>query len=230
MSTPHITPIAPAPSLTEMVAEQIRAAIMDRQIGFGENISEERLAAQFGVSRTPVRDALSALQFTGLVRVLPKRGSFVFSPTVDEIRTLCEYRLILEREALKLAICENPASLLNALESALSRMNAAASANDLAAYARGDTAFHRAFFDNCNNPHMQSAHSLCEAQIAAIRHTYSLPSPGRIATSLEEHVQIVQLLAGGDLDGVRKHLRVHIQGMHAVASELLKSLGRSPQT
>ena len=55
-------------------------AIVDSQFAMGENISEERLTALFGVSRSPVRDALNALKFIGLVEILPKRGSFVFLP------------------------------------------------------------------------------------------------------------------------------------------------------
>ena len=225
MSTPSISQIQQPPSLTEMVAAKIRDAIMDGEIGFSENISEERLAVQFGVSRTPVRDALSALQFTGLVRVLPKRGSFVFSPSIEEIRALGDYRVILEREALKLAIAENSADLLAALDDAVVQMRGAVSGGNLKAYARADTAFHRAFFDHCGNLHMRAAHNLCEAQIAAIRHALSLPEPGRVEASLEEHSQIVALLTVGDLDGVRKQLRTHIQTMRSIASERLKAQG-----
>ena len=82
--------IDPPKTLTEIVAAKLREAIIEGHYAFGENISEDKLAAAFGVSRTPVRDALNALQFTGLVTVKPKRGSFVFNPTIEDVGEICD--------------------------------------------------------------------------------------------------------------------------------------------
>ena len=81
----RIAPIAPAKSVADQVRDGLRDAIVDGQFAMGENISEERLTALFGVSRSPVRDALNALKFIGLVEILPKRGSFVFLPGAAEV-------------------------------------------------------------------------------------------------------------------------------------------------
>ena len=60
-------------SLTEIVAQRVRQAIIDGEFALGQMISEETLAESFGVSRTPVRDALTLLQTTGLVEIRSKR-------------------------------------------------------------------------------------------------------------------------------------------------------------
>ena len=83
-------------SLTEIVTDRLRQAIIDGEFGLGEAISEETLAASFGVSRTPVRDALMQLQLAGLVVVQSKRGSFVFRPSLADAVALCDYRTMLE--------------------------------------------------------------------------------------------------------------------------------------
>src|SRR6185503_16160600 len=79
-----------APALASLVEERLRDAIMYGALGLGEAISEDRLATMLGVSRTPVREALTALQLQGLVVIQPQRGSFVFEPTERDLAEICE--------------------------------------------------------------------------------------------------------------------------------------------
>lgn len=72
-------------SLVVRLADNIREAIVSARLDLGEALSEESLAAAFEVSRTPVREALALLQTEGLVNVVAKSGSYVFSPTEDDI-------------------------------------------------------------------------------------------------------------------------------------------------
>ena len=116
--------IAQPKSLTEMVVARLEQAIVDGEFALGEAISEETLAKTFGVSRTPVRDALTALQRSGLVVVLPKRGSFVFRPSAADTAALCDYRYLLECEGLRLSRLAGPAEAKAAMDRAITAMEA----------------------------------------------------------------------------------------------------------
>lgn len=70
-----------AKSLTEAVTERLRDEIVNGGLGFGESLSETRIAARYDVSRTPVREAFACLSLEGLVITEPQQGTFVF--TID---------------------------------------------------------------------------------------------------------------------------------------------------
>jgi len=90
-------------SAADQVANALRLAILNGEFGPGEAVSQEQIAARFGVSRIPVRDAMNLLQAEGLLHIVPSKGSFVANPTPDEIRETYEIRVLLELEALRLA-------------------------------------------------------------------------------------------------------------------------------
>lgn len=132
-------------SLAMRLANEIREAIVSARFDLGEALSEESLAAAFEVSRTPVREALALLQTEGLVNVVAKSGSYVFSPTEDDIVELCEHRVTLEVEASRRALERNPEATLQALRDALAQMIMALEQDDRLAYGAADTEFHLSF-------------------------------------------------------------------------------------
>ena len=83
-------------SLSQRVMQRLRQAIIDGEFALGAAISEEMVANSFGVSRTPVREAMGQLQAQGLVVIRPQVGSFVFTPSADDITALCTFRIALE--------------------------------------------------------------------------------------------------------------------------------------
>jgi DNA-binding GntR family transcriptional regulator len=90
-------------SAADQVANALRLAILNGEFGPGQAVPQEQIAARFGVSRIPVRDAMNLLQAEGLLRIVPSKGSFVANPAPDEIRETYEIRVLLEVEALRLA-------------------------------------------------------------------------------------------------------------------------------
>ena len=116
-------------SLAAQVSARLREAIIDGRFALGEMISEEALATSFGVSRTPVREALSQLQSLGLVQVRPQRGSYVFAPTGEDIAALCEFRLVMEPCAARLAWAHDRQGTLSIMKTALADMAAARKAD-----------------------------------------------------------------------------------------------------
>lgn len=196
-------------SLSDQVAEKLQNAIVERRFTFGENISEEKLAAAFGVSRTPVRDALNSLQFTGLVEVRPKRGSFVFNPTPDEIVQLWEYREILEREACALAMRKNGEVLIGELRDILAQMTPDMPGAEVS-FARLDARFHRTFFLRCGNVYLQDAYSIGSARIATLITLFTRAHAGHRQASLADHLKMVECLAAGDCAAFGDVLAAHL--------------------
>ena len=194
---------------------------MEGRFGLGENVSEERLAGVFGVSRTPVRDALNALQFTGLVEVRPKRGSFVFRPTAHDVVELWEFREILEREACALAMAKDPEVFLASLRAIFEEMPQAL--NDVQGYAKLDAQFHRCFFDHCGNPHFKAAYKLVSARVGTIITMAGRTSQGHQRGSLLEHQWMLSCLEARDMREFVSIHRAHMKRTLELAHDLFAS-------
>lgn len=222
----RIMPIVPAKSVADQVRDGLRAAIIDGQFAMGENISEERLTALFGVSRSPVRDALNALKFSGLVEILPKRGSFVFLPDDAEVADLCDFRLMMEREAATLAMTAAPDALLARLADICARMEQAEATGDHSGYARADTDYHAAFFEFCGNRLVCDAYALADARVATLRTALTAPSDARRDASFREHLDMVARLGRRDMAGFAVTLGEHIARTRRVATQELHKFKR----
>ncbi len=210
-------------SLAEMVAVRLRSAIIDGEIGLGESIAEEKLAESFGVSRTPVRDALVLLQMQGLVTVQPKRGSFVFIPTVEDVVLLCEFRKLTEVNAMELAVRRNKARLAASLRATIAAMSQAREHNDAVLYGKLDTNFHQAFVDFSGNPFIADAYALVAGQIAALRHHLTRPIESLREISFAEHNQFVDLVEQSDVKGFRELMDLHVDRTSAIYVNALEA-------
>ena len=206
-------------SLTEIVALRLREAIIDGDFQLGEMISEESLAQSFGVSRTPVRDALTLLQTTGLVDIRAKRGSYVFQPTEDDIRAICDFRVVLEVHAARLTHALDKKALLADLKAVLAQMVAADAADDSRQYGRADSSFHEALFTRCGNSYVRDAYKLLSGRVAALRTNLSRQFGDARAVSLGEHRKMIALIDRGDFDALQTLLATHA-GRTVVAFQL----------
>jgi DNA-binding GntR family transcriptional regulator len=99
-------------SAAAQVADALRLAILGGEFTPGQAVPQEEIAARFGVSRIPVRDAMNLLQAEGLLRIVPSKGSFVANPSPEEILETYEIRVLLELEALRLAFRHHTAQTL----------------------------------------------------------------------------------------------------------------------
>jgi DNA-binding GntR family transcriptional regulator len=199
-------------SLASIVAQRLREAIIDGQFDLGAMIPEEALASSFGVSRTPVREALNQLQSLGLVTVRPQRGSYVFSPNEADIADLCEFRCVIEPRSAQLAWQHDRASTIAALNFAIADMEEACQQTDAVRYSRADTRLHEAFVDNCGNPYMQVAYATAGAKIAALRTHLSAPADVLHPRGLEQHKQLLALFEVGDFVAFEVLMREHVRG------------------
>lgn len=200
------------PLLATQVADQVRAAITFGELKLGEAISEERIATMLGVSRTPVREALTALQMQGLVVIQPQRGSFVFEPSIEDIAELCEYRAIIEVQAMRLAHTRSAEATLASLKTAEADQERAEKAGRSIDAAHADAAFHNAFITGCSNTLLEQAYLLVSGRIGAVRFFARSARRSRVKSN-SDHRDIIRAFARGDLGKAEQVLTEHIMRM-----------------
>lgn len=226
MPTPTFKIEAPK-SLATIVALRLRDAIVDGAFELGSMIPEESLASSFGVSRTPVREALNQLQQLGLVVVRPQRGSYVFEPVESDIMGLCEFRFVIEPRVAELAWRHDRDATLRELEAAVTEMSSARKQKDPIRYSRADTKLHEAFVNHCGNAYLQAAYATAGAKIAAIRTHLSAPDDILHPRGFDEHKRLLALFAAGDFKAFEALMRDHVLATRGAYLARLKS--RSPK-
>jgi DNA-binding GntR family transcriptional regulator len=203
--------VAREPSIAERVLARLRRAVLDGEFGLGEWLSEEKLATALGVSRTPVREALNALQAEGLIDVQPQRGTFVFMPSEGDLEQLCQFRQTIEVQALRLCFLHRREVTLAQLRQACQEMETASTKGDLLGSARADTAFHETFLNNCANHYLLASYRLASGKIAVLRtHRSSLDTRSGVNS---EHMRIIEAFERGDLMQAEAMLTEHILKM-----------------
>ncbi|MEV6837469.1 GntR family transcriptional regulator [Streptomyces sp. NPDC051133] len=194
----------PIPSRTHVVLDAIRHRILTGQLTPGQALVETELAAQFGVSKTPVREALKTLAGTGLVVLNQYKGVTVRMVDADMAREVYDVRLLLEPEALRRTV--RSGASLEAARSALARAD---DATDTAERSLANREFHRALYLPCGNP-------LLGRMLDEVRDQAALVSAVAWAASASwereagEHREILRLALEGDADGAARALHAHI--------------------
>jgi DNA-binding GntR family transcriptional regulator len=197
-------------SLVEIVEERLREAIINGELRLGQALVEERLRILFGVSRTPLREALKRLEGQGLVVSVPKKGCFVFVPTEADVEDLCNFRLMLEINAIKLCVARNKDALLSELNAILSAMASSLSKDERLSYASQDTLFHEEFFKHSGSKYLKDAYRMVSARVSVIRTYLSVPLAKEVKCSLGEHRALVKAISGDDIEEVESILATHI--------------------
>lgn len=202
-------PIERPPSLVDAVAAQLRDLIVSGELALGQTLSERNLAAAFGVSKTPVREALAQLKTEGLVLIAAQRGATVFTLSGREVADICEWRQTLETVALKLAFERDRERLIEGLSQVVDRMHEARDKGQTRDYLAQDTAYHNVFFQCCGNRLFVETYDLMQAKIAALR-THLSVKPSHTDKSYSEHIELLDHLKKGDINAALACLNVHI--------------------
>lgn len=207
-------------SLTLLALEKIRAGITNGEYPLGSPLYEKALAERFGFSKTPVREALVQLQRENLVVVQPHSGTFVFELADEEVTELCELRLILESNALQLAMRRQAGRLRVELDGIVKRMCEAIENKHTEQYRRLDGQFHAAFFKYCGNAYLAGAYSMIDTKLQTLRVSLIAPIPSLLDISLDEHLRIANALKDDEIEAGLKVLSEHIKR----ARELMRGL------
>ena len=203
--------ILPA-QLERRVYERVRDEIVSGALRPGEQLVEARIAADLGVSKTPVREALIRLQRDGLVEIEPYRGARVLEPSATDIREILELRLLIECQIARDLAAHRPAGVLKALESSVAESRTALAAGNTPLVLDSLTAFSDILAEACGNSRMLKLLVDLRSVLLVIGKT-SLRAPGREARSIAEHEAIVAAIRAGDTDAAAAATAQHIHSI-----------------
>lgn len=197
-------------SLTELAHDSIRQLIVGGELPMGAQLSEATLAAQLGISKTPVREALLRLRVDGLIEIQPQRGTFVFSLTPRQVEEICAFREVMEVTAVKLAMEAREAELVKGLQANVREMALARKARNWNGIRQLDEAFHQTIVDHCDNAYLQQAYKLIASKISALR--ARLPQQNeQVDHCQQNHATIVNLMRNGRVAPTQRALALHIR-------------------
>ena len=202
-------------SLSKIAEETIREGIVRGTFRLGEPLQEAKLSSELGISKTPIREALTALKLQGLVEIFPQRGAFVFTLSQARVFQLCRYRIVLENAALDLSLACDRKAFLDSLSETLREMTIARERKDFQTYLDQDSEFHETFFRHCGNAYLADGYKKVGDVVRTMR-TYLSLRPHRTDKSFEEHESILQFLEARDIDAAKAVLETQIKrGEHA---------------
>ncbi|GAB3183310.1 GntR family transcriptional regulator [Nesterenkonia halophila] len=198
---------------SQRVRDALENAIVDGRHRPGERLDPTRLEEEFGCSRTPVREALQALERSGLVRIRPKQGTYVTELGLSELAERFEVMAELEGMAARLAARRIGIAELAALDEAVAECARHAEAGDADGYYYANARFHATIYDSCGNEHLrQQVHQL-KRTLQPYRRL-QLRVPDRMRRSLAEHRTIAAAVRAGDAgtaeDAAREHVLVQV--------------------
>jgi len=210
----------PAPVRTQ-VLDNLRQAIVERQLVPGQRLIERELVELTGVSRTSIREALRELAAEGLVTAIPNKGTVVARVSAEEARQLYQVRSALEGLAGRLFAQNATQAQRNALVKALQRIERLAAKG--APLINAKDSFYEVLFEGGGNEALRSVTAGLHARVSVLR-ALSLSVPGRPAQSLQEIRDIVDAVLAGDADAVARACSRHVEeagrvGLQALAEQ-----------
>jgi len=209
------------------VSDRIRRSIEDDirtgSLLPGDPIDEQEIAARFGVSRTPVREALLQLKVQGMVVSQPRAGMVVAKMDLQELLAIWELMAELEGVCTRLA-CQRMTPQEREELARLHRASAAAvEADDVDGWRDANHAFHEALYHGCRNPYLRQELLRLRARTGAyLAHAFS--AVGRLRSSYEQHGELVQAIQDNDAARAHEMMMRHIslaQGARGLADFLI---------
>jgi DNA-binding GntR family transcriptional regulator len=187
-------------SLVEYIIQDLEEKINSGVLKPGERIIEEALCRNFGVSRSPVREALRTLESQGYVKREPRKGVTVSVVTAKEIEDIYRIRANLESLAVYLTVKQQDPKVLKQLNTIHQKMIKMATGEKVTdTYFNLNLKFHKTLVDACGNPRLIQMIDTFVKQIKRYRMKI-LSMPGRLESSLKNHEMIVRSFEAGDAE------------------------------
>lgn len=209
MSAITLTPKA----LYEEVAEQLRQRIFRRELEPGSWIDELKIAEEFGISRTPLREALKVLAAEGLVTMKVRRGAYVTEMSEKDLRDVYHLLSLLESDAAGVVAERATPEQQQTLRDLHAELESAAGNRET--FFSVNERFHMALLDMADNRWRSQMVADLRKVMKLNRHN-SLFKQGRIEDSLSEHRAILDAMLARDPEGTRRAMQAHFaQGLQA---------------
>lgn len=203
----------------DTIAKELEELIFAGTFSDGDRLDEVRLAEQFGVSRTPLREALQRLSRSGLVELIPRRGAFVRQPGPVELMEMFEVMAEIEAVCGRLAAMRISDAALADLQDANVKCQAAIDAQDPDTYYAENERFHLIIYQQSGNSFLSSEAAALHRRLKPFRRQ-QLRLRGRMTQSMTEHKEIVEALEQGNAERAANILRDHV----AIQGERFHSL------
>lgn len=216
-------PRVTARSITDRACEVIRDAIVQGQFQPGERLSEERLADELGVSKTPVHDALLRLVAEGLVEMTPYVGASVVKLSPQDVNEIYDVRENLERLAIHLAIAHVDEAVLLELDAALASFSRPLQQREFQRYFDVDHELHDGIARMSRNGRLVRFLDMLRNQSHAARYLSSR-LPGRTDRSIEEHRAIIAGLLARDVVAAEGAMQAHLRGSRQAAMRIVTDM------
>ncbi len=211
-----MTRIAPT-ALYQEVAERLRQRIFAHELTPGTWIDEQKLAEQYGISRTPLREALKVLASEGLVELKPRRGCYVTEISRQDLDDIFPLMALLEGRCAADATKRARPADIKGLQEIHERLEAAAREGRIDAFFEANQAFHRRIQELANNRWLLSVIQDLR-KVLKLSRLHSLSLEGRLQQSLDEHRGIMAAFAAGEGAKAEKLMHDHLlSGREALA-------------
>ncbi|WP_284614918.1 GntR family transcriptional regulator [Aquabacterium humicola] len=210
LANPPLTPRA----LYQDVAERLRQQIFARELEPGSWIDEQKIAADYGISRTPLREALKVLAVEGLVTMKVRRGAYVTEMSADDVTQIYHLLGLLEADAAAVVAREGGGEQIKRLRTLHDKLEKHTRQRDV--FFAANEQFHLALLEMSGNRWLQHTVQDLRKMMKLNRH-HSLFRQGRIAESLDEHRALMEAIEARDPVAAERLMRQHFENGLAAA-------------
>lgn len=196
-------------SLPEQIFYSIKKMILSGTLKGGARISEEKIAGDFGVSRTPIREALRRLEEYGLITIEPRRYAEVLKMSHDEVEQLTVVRIALEKLALSLFLSGAAEKGLDSLRETANACRLEGEKGDIGAFYEKDSLFHLEIARRSGNPFLYQAMEKLDAKVQLSRLVKPMDLAG-VKAAMAEHEEILAAAAARDAGNALEKMETHI--------------------
>jgi len=217
-------------SSSSAAAALIREAVLDGRLRPGQRLTEEALARELSISRTPVREALRILQTEGLLELTPYQGTTVRSYDAADLDDMYRLRALLEGYAARRAAEEIMEDALDGLRESNERFAAltASGAADVQELVRENLFFHNTILEAAGSPRLSELVRKV-IELPLVYKSYVWYSPTQRLVSNEAHRRLVEALAAHDPDAAERLMKEHVDAARAVLLEHLRSVAEAEE-
>ena len=196
-------------SYAEQVYDYIKGLILSGELRQGDKVVEDKIAERFGVSRTPIREALTRLQAYGLVHLEPRSYAEVVSIGKQQAHDIAELRLVLERAAFRLLCATKAGDALQQLHRIAQVARDALLRRDKAGYFEADSEFHQTAADYSGNSALADMYRQFDGKVQLLRIAQDVPFE-RLEVYMRQHFDIVELLRDQQCASIDELLHSHV--------------------
>lgn len=197
----------------DAIHQRVLTAIVEHRLPPGTKLGEERLAKVFGVSRTQIRQVLERLSHDSIVTVVPNRGAFVSSPTVEEAREVFAARRLIEPDLIRQATLVAKRADIQRLRDHVAKESAARAANDKRAIVRLSGEFHQVIADIAGNRFLAKTMRELETLTCLVIILYD--APNMPSCPYHEHSDLVDVIEARDAERGASLMIEHLRHVEA---------------